>query len=102
MTTNRRESLERLREQLASIEHEIRVLVRTCPHDKGYHVGYWSWRIGSMDVMKICNECCSTVGSPSQDELKRFYKARRDETAKNLKDQGYGEEAISEVLRSML
>ena len=57
-----------LREELAN---EIKTLQASCPHDE-YHIGTFSWRIGSYDNKRICLECGEVLGNPSDSEIGDF------------------------------
>lgn len=58
----------KLREELLN---ELKSLQEACTHDE-YHIGTFSWRAGSYDQMKICTECNSTLGTPSDNELSDY------------------------------
>lgn len=59
----------KLREELLN---ELRFLQETCPHEE-YYVGNYSWRIGSYDLMRICNICDSVkLGKPSDKEIEEY------------------------------
>jgi hypothetical protein len=53
------------------LDEEVKTLTESCIHDE-YHVGTFSWRVGCYDLMRICTECSSTLGAPSDDELNDF------------------------------
>jgi len=52
---------------------EIDRLKKLCTHDK-YELGYYSWRIGSCDIKKICAYCGEILGDPEFEEGREFSK----------------------------
>lgn len=58
-------------ENIESLEKELKRLKKKCSHDS-YRVGYYSWRIGSIDVTKLCNYCDKMLGKPSTEEIEKF------------------------------
>lgn len=59
-----KESIKLLQDELAKIKSE-------CTH-KDYHVGFYSWRIGVVDVVKICDYCSENIGLPGKKEVDKF------------------------------
>jgi hypothetical protein len=63
------ESIKLLQDELIKIKSE-------CIH-KDYHVGFYSWRAGVMDVVKICDYCSENIGPPSKKEVDEFLKEEK-------------------------
>lgn len=63
-----KEKLEKLREKLVECQQEIEEIQNSCPHNQ-YKIGLFSWREGSYDLMRICNECSIPLGNPNGNEI---------------------------------
>lgn len=67
--------VEELRHIISECQEEINELKSLCLHEK-YEVGYYSWRIGSMDLRRICSYCKEVLGEhPSTLEQTDYYNA---------------------------
>lgn len=56
---------------MKNLQEELGDLKKKCSHDS-YRVGYYSWRPGCMDVVKLCSHCDENIGQPSIDEIEKF------------------------------
>lgn len=59
-------SLRKLKEELGTIKEN-------CSHDN-YHIGNWSWRVGAIDLARICNYCQDNIGEPNEEEISNLMK----------------------------
>jgi hypothetical protein len=66
-----RKRVDEIYDTIKSLQEELNKLRSECPHSE-YHVGYFSWRPGSMDVVKICNHCNENLGVPTKEEVNEF------------------------------
>lgn len=67
---NRIDEINELRKQL---DDEIKMIQETCTHDE-YHIGIYSWRIGSYNLNRICEKCYTVrLGTPSKEEEDNYY-----------------------------
>lgn len=68
-----RKRVDEIYSTIKSLQEELDKLRSECSHPK-YHVGYYSWRVGSIDVVKICDHCNENLGVPSKQEVDEFLK----------------------------
>lgn len=57
--------------QRTKFNSEIRELQERCKHEE-YNIDYYSWRIGSMSIAKLCKFCYKNLGQPTTEELNNF------------------------------
>lgn len=57
---------------ISECQEEIKRLRESCRHDK-YDIGYYSWRIGCMDLKRMCSYCRIPIGEPSPEEQQKYY-----------------------------
>ena len=50
-------TVESLLNQIKTAEKQLQEIRDNCPHNKGYYVAYWSYRIGHKFPARICNYC---------------------------------------------
>jgi len=72
--------IQELRQKIDEMSIEIKSIQENCSHNE-YHIGTYSWRIGSYDQKRICEDCGLVLESPSNDELEEF----KDEIYEKLK-----------------
>ncbi len=60
-----------INESIKSLQDELTKIKSECSHDN-YHVGFYSWRVGVVDVVKICDYCSENIGLPSKKEVDKF------------------------------
>jgi hypothetical protein len=53
------------------LQKELDLLREECSHDD-YEVGYYSWRIGSLSIKRICKYCGEVLGEPTKEEQEQF------------------------------
>jgi hypothetical protein len=58
-------------DQIKLLNEEIELIRSRCLHNT-YHIGMFSWRVGSMEEKRICCECHKPLGDPSDEELKEY------------------------------
>lgn len=58
---------------MTQAQQEIQNIKESCSHDE-YFIGYWSWRVGSMQPARICSICndCIQLLSPDSKEYSEF------------------------------
>jgi len=56
---------------------EIEKLQDKCLHEKCY-IGYFSWRIGSIFIYKICDTCGEAIRMATKEEMDKFSKSGKD------------------------
>ena len=59
---------------IQSSKLELDELRRKCPHSE-HHIGNYSYRIGQIDLMRICNYCYAPLGKPTKGEIDEFVKS---------------------------
>jgi len=69
---------------------ELEQIRKACDHI-GYHVGWYSWRLGSMEPRRICDVCHADIAEPSQLEINQFMAQEKLQRRKFLVDT-YGPE----------
>lgn len=52
--------VDKLYKQIAVAQDKINTLRKKCKHPKT-HMGLYSWRIGAMDKVELCNTCDAVV-----------------------------------------
>jgi hypothetical protein len=57
--------------QIKTAEEKLQKIRKTCAHKK-WHVGWYSWRIGSMTPQRICNRCDAIVPGITDIEAKPY------------------------------
>lgn len=63
-------------ESIKSLQDEFSKIKSECAHDN-YHVGFYSWRAGSLGVAKICDYCSYNMGTPNEKEVEKFLEEKR-------------------------
>lgn len=66
-----------LEKQIRVAEEEITMIQQSCDHNE-YHIGYYSWRVGCLDVRRICNICNLAFKIPTDEEIEEFKKEHND------------------------
>lgn len=51
-----KDRIKELEDQIHGARQEITMIQQSCDHNE-YYIGYYSWRIGAMNVTRICNIC---------------------------------------------
>jgi hypothetical protein len=60
--------------QIADAQQEIAEIREDCPH-MHYELGLWSWRIGCVNIRRICTECGDVLtGQITEEERNEFNK----------------------------
>ena len=57
-----------LLDQINSAHIELAELRESCSHSEGYHLGLWSWRVGSSHPSRICNTCLNEIEGITEKE----------------------------------
>jgi len=70
------------------LSDEIRDIQESCKHHN-YIIGSYSWRIGSSDLKRICVDCESILGDPSDEEVSD-YNLEMEDRKKEGKPTGQG------------
>lgn len=60
-----------INESIKSLQDELTKIRTDCVHEN-YHVGFYSWRAGALNVVKICDHCGENIGAPSEKEVEKF------------------------------
>ena len=68
-----RKRVDEIYDTIKSLQKELDDLRNICSHED-YNVGYFSWRPGNMDVVKICSHCSKNIGPASKEESGEFLK----------------------------
>jgi hypothetical protein len=58
---------------ITECQQEMEELRKLCKHEK-YELGNYSWRIGSIELKKLCSYCWEVLGDPSDEERKAYEK----------------------------
>lgn len=77
---------------------KLEELRESCEHKEGYTVGWFSWRVGAMDLSRICGVCKMPSGDPSDEERATFTKKEKQEQKKFLEAQGHSPETIAQMM----
>ena len=77
MKTNDLERVEKLFKIIRDANLELVQIRKKCKHTD-YEVGYFSWRVGLVQILKICSNCKETMGEPTEKELKKFKDEGKD------------------------
>lgn len=67
--------VQEISESIKLLQDELVKIKSDCAHDN-YHVGFYSWRTGSLGVAKICDYCSDNIGTPSKKEVDEFLKEK--------------------------
>lgn len=66
-----KQNLDSLYQQRDEINKQIAKVREMCKHED-YHISYYSYRIGSFDVVRLCDYCGENLGEPTEEETKKF------------------------------
>jgi hypothetical protein len=69
-----REKIDKLYRAIKEANEKLEDLRKECPHED-YCVMYYSWRVGSMSLKRLCKQCDQVVGDPTDSEIEE-YKSR--------------------------
>lgn len=84
---------------ISTLQTKLDELRSGCNHTGGYHVGNWSWRVGCLEVRRICNTCQMPTKDPvSNEELVEFRLEERNQQKEFLEDQGDSPEEVQLIL----
>lgn len=72
-----RKRVDEIYDTIKSLQEELDNLRDICSHDD-YHIGYFSWRPGNMDISKICDHCNKNLGHASKEESDNFLKEEEE------------------------
>lgn len=92
-----RKKIDELYRIITDAQIELCNLKGQCPHDKGYFISLYGDLRASIP-QRLCNVCDSPVGDPSKEEWEEFERKEKEETEKNLKENGFSEDEISELI----
>ena len=68
---DRTEKIKDLQNQIQSLQNELEGEREGCTHPS-YKVGYWLWRVGSINVSRICCECLMEIQGITDEEIIEF------------------------------
>lgn len=74
----RKEKISKLLGESIKIQSELARLREGCEHNGGYYVGLWSYRVGQVEVSKICSICQMHMPGVTADEIKHFIEQRKN------------------------
>jgi hypothetical protein len=60
-----------LYEIIRNAQNELEELRKSCTH-QNYNVGYYSWRVGAMEVARICTDCDACLPGITPEEIEAF------------------------------
>jgi len=97
---SKKEEIAKLINDLGQTKSKLEELRSGCAHDEGYYVGWWSWRIGAMEVAQICDICQMPTGKMEDEEKRSFLEKEKEReiagwkaTCQKLRDEGNPEGA---------
>ncbi len=67
------ERVKEIHNQIKELQDELGIIKKECSHNK-YNIGFYSYRIGSTEISKICDDCGENIGIPSKKEVDEFLK----------------------------
>ncbi|MDP2692823.1 MAG: hypothetical protein Q8O88_04255 [bacterium] len=62
-----------LSKTISECKEEMKRLRELCKHEK-YELGNYSWRIGHIELKKLCSYCWTSLGDPSIEEREAYEK----------------------------
>jgi len=80
----RKQRITMLQEEIQLAQEEITNIQESCEHSE-YRLGKYSWRIGNVNVRRICNICDKVLLTyPTDDELEQFKEEDNDGQGKKI------------------
>lgn len=74
----RKELIAKALGQSIKIQAELAKLREGCLHNEGYFIGYWSYRVGAVEISRICDTCQMAIEGITSDEINQFVKDKKD------------------------
>ena len=96
---NIKDEIELIETTIRQAQNDLRALKKTCNHPT-YEVGWWSPMPSSVYPTKICSDCHSNIGSPTQSEINAFM-AQEKASQLFFLTETYGKEDGEKIFKSI-